>query len=592
MTLTPRRRLKKPFQILFSDFNVKEKVDWYTMDTFTNFTCSCPDQCLQKFPRQDLSREIHRHFMLKEYQLRVMCQCMLACCVSRLAGDHKTGIDQLRRAKRAKILLETSGETRPTKSQFLYQFLSQKCCKKTFMRILCVGLRIMRSSQSAVRQGIAYPAMHMRGQHRQGSRSGKRILQGIFLENMANLYALPDPTGRGSKPDKPVPVMFFPPSYTVKKIYQDYKDSRIGAGLTSKPLKYLGFLHNWRVFHPHIRIRNPRTDICKTCDDLRLSRDQISLDAHRSLAVIERTAFNQSVKDSRNNVANDSIQLTFDYAQKILIPLYGSDQPGPIFYVAGLKMDLFGIANNTTGVQHNFVLPEGHWPQAKTSSPIISMLTYYIDTNLPHVKFLKLMADNCSGQNKNRWMIWILAWLVVEKSIETIDYFFLIVGHIKIFCDACFGLCKRSLKGKDILTPEEVIKCFANSAKCNRVVTADAVDWIDYKSFIELCFCKEITGIMSFQHFRFEKQKPGIALYKRYASDEVWLEKNLLKRDVTISMIKDPESYGLHNLQFYKLKSTEMELTSERRAYFDKEVVKIFFVGDRTYAKDKYFLVK
>ena len=86
----------------FSDFNVKEKVDWYIMDTFTNFTCSCPDQCLQKFPQQDLSREIHRHFMLKEYQRRVMCQCMLACCVSRLAGD-KTGTDQVRRAKRAKL---------------------------------------------------------------------------------------------------------------------------------------------------------------------------------------------------------------------------------------------------------------------------------------------------------------------------------------------------------------------------------------------------------------------------------------------------------------------------------------------------------
>ena len=564
------------------------------MDTFAKFKCQCPTQCVLKLNKQDLEREIERHFMLKQSERRVMCQSMLACCVTRLKGA-ADGKDDVRRAKRAHVALEASEseEPRPQKTQFVYTLLGQKICKKTFMRILCVGGKIMKHAQSGVGEGTVYPPSMKRGQNRKGISSPRRILAGIFLESMAKRDALPDPTGRGSKPDKP--IMFFPPSYSAKRIYRDYYLPSL-VGQEDKPLKYWSFLVMWRTFHPHIRIRNPRTDICKTCDDLRLLRDQVSLTLHREVAVAERTFYNQSVKDTRDAVAvgnNDTIQLTFDYAQKILLPLYNGEQPGPIFYIAGLKMDLFGIANNTAGLQHNFVLPEGQWPEEKTSSPICSMLSYYIDTHLPQVKYLKLMADNCSGQNKNRWILWFFAWLVITRpEIELIDYSFLIVGHTKNFCDACFGLCKRSLKGKNLLVPEDVIACFAKSAKCNRVVTADAVVWCDWKAFLEQFFVGVLQGIMGMQHFRFAKDNPGVLEYKQLVTSPVWKDLKLLKKGIIISMIQDPVSHGLKTLESFKYPIEKVELSEARRAYLDKEVVKEYFVGTRATAGEKYFKVK
>jgi hypothetical protein len=104
--------------------DVQGKAEWYVKDTFSKFKCQCTTQCVLKLNKQDLEREIERHFMLKQSERRVMCQSMLACCVARLAGA-ADGKDDVRRAKRAHVALEASEseEPRPQKTQFVYTLL-------------------------------------------------------------------------------------------------------------------------------------------------------------------------------------------------------------------------------------------------------------------------------------------------------------------------------------------------------------------------------------------------------------------------------------------------------------------------------------
>ena len=234
-------------------------------------------------------------------------------------------------------------------------------------------------------------------------------------------------------------------------------------------------------------------------------RDQLQLDRH--LALSERQAFKDRIEFCRNNPG--SAHISFDYAQKILLPLI-CDQPGPLYYITGLKMDLFGIADNVSNIQYNFALPEGWWPMNKTAEPIFSMLFFFITTKLQHVKQLKSIADNCCGQNKNRFNIWGLAAFAIILDIDTIELSSLIVGHTKNFCDACFGLVKRSLKGKDVLTPGDIVSLAKISAKCNRVHIADEVPWYEWKLYLQQFFDKSVPNLLGYQHFRFDKAWHGV----------------------------------------------------------------------------------
>jgi len=235
----------------------------------------------------------------------------------------------------------------------------------------------------------------------------------------------------------------------------------------------------------------------------------------------------------------------FDYAEKVRIPNF-LNQPKQLYFKSGLKVDLFGIANNTSGFQHNFVLPEGHWPADKSINSVASMIWYYIRTYQNDKRIIHLMADNCTGQNKNRYMLWFLHYLLIisEDKIDSIHLMFLIAGHTKNFCDACFGLCKRSLKSKDILTPTDVVNAYSNSAKCNFVQTTTGIIWYDWKSFLKQFFKGKVKNILKQQHFYFNKANLDSMQYKALATTTEFSTLEPFKKDVTINNIKNPT--GVH----------------------------------------------
>ena len=57
-----------------------------------------------------------------------------------------------------------------------------------------------------------------------------------------------------------------------------------------------------------------------------------------------------------------------------------------------------------------------------------------------------LHCDNCSGQNKNRFVMWYCAWRVATGLHKSITLNFLVVGHTKFFPDSCFGLLKCAFR--------------------------------------------------------------------------------------------------------------------------------------------------
>lgn len=145
-----------------------------------------------------------------------------------------------------------------------------------------------------------------------------------------------------------------------------------------------------------------------------------------------------------------------------------------------------------------------------------------------------LHADNCSGQNKNRFMMQYLMWRVLTGLHKEVTISFLPVGHTKFAPDWCFGLAKQSFRR----TKVDCLDDIANTVRSSFVNVPQLVGSLDGTCFVPIynwsdfleqhTFKRALRGIKSFHHFRFESKSPGSVYVKPYNNDKEQ-EINLLK---------------------------------------------------------------
>ena len=156
----------------------------------------------------------------------------------------------------------------------------------------------------------------------------------------------------------------------------------------------------------------------------------------------------------------------------------------------------------------------------KGASNIISMLHHSLQTHNLGEANLHLHADNCSGQNKNRFVMQYLAWRVLV-GLNKITLSFFIVGHTKFSPDWCFGLFKQAYWRTKIGCLNDIVKVVESSAAVNHaqlVGTQDGevlVPTYDWAKFFDNPFKqKAFQGIKAMHHVTFNHLKPGIAVVK------------------------------------------------------------------------------
>ena len=104
---------------------------------------------------------------------------------------------------------------------------------------------------------------------------------------------------------------------------------------------------------------------------------------------------------------------TFDFAQQLQVP-YHSRKVGSIYFKVPLKVQLFGVCNDGTHQQVNYMFSESqsigaNGLKAHGANSVISML-HHFEIHSAHEDKCHLHADNCVGQNKNHYIIGYLTW--------------------------------------------------------------------------------------------------------------------------------------------------------------------------------------
>lgn len=167
----------------------------------------------------------------------------------------------------------------------------------------------------------------------------------------------------------------------------------------------------------------------------------------------------------------------FGFAETVLRPRL-LRHPGQIHFVVGINFDFNGVFSSKSGFNQIFGLAEGYLSGDKSANDVLSMLHHVL--NLPEESVgsgdnINLTADNCSGQNMNRYVLWYLFWLVSTGRKSRVKMCFPIIGHTKKSGDGAFGCAKRCLRELDDNFTEETMRFIEESSAKNNCIPGEVV---------------------------------------------------------------------------------------------------------------------
>ena len=146
----------------------------------------------------------------------------------------------------------------------------------------------------------------------------------------------------------------------------------------------------------------------------------------------------------------------------------------------------------------------------KGANAVISMLHHFFSTHGLGETTLHLHADNCSGQNKNQFVMQYLVWRVLAGLSREIELSFIVAGHTKFSPDWCFGLLKRAFRRSKVGCLDDIVRVVESSATVNYVqlvATQDGrlmVPTYDLASYLAPFFVSNhFRGIRHFTTFVF-----------------------------------------------------------------------------------------
>lgn len=93
------------------------------------------------------------------------------------------------------------------------------------------------------------------------------------------------------------------------------------------------------------------------------------------------------------------------------------------------------------------------------------------------VKSLRLHADICDGQNKNRFVLMYLCWQNLVGLNCDFQLQFMVAGNTKNVVKWAFGHLKRNLKSTNSRTPAEMMKIFSINSEITIGLYAPDVAW-------------------------------------------------------------------------------------------------------------------
>ena len=135
---------------------------------------------------------------------------------------------------------------------------------------------------------------------------------------------------------------------------------------------------------------------------------------------------------------------------------------------------------------------------------------------------LRIQADNCWRENKNRFVFALAALLVKFGFFQEVEFGFMLQGHTHTDVDAVFSHFSRKLRMHDASTMSDVFAIVASSQQEHQCCTfMEEID--DWREAVMPYLVKSMTGHTRPHSFRFymEEDNP-VFQWKQYCNSPEW----------------------------------------------------------------------
>ena len=483
----------------------------------------------------------------------------------------------------------TSQGTERRYERLCLRFHGERICEKTFLMIHAIGKKKFRN---ILKHYKTYRSLSSRVHGSSGVRPHNALsfedTKSVksFIINYARNNALPLP---GRYPGfRDHSILLLESHVTKKSMHDLYVSSCMQANKRS--LQYSLFCNLWSKLTPYVVISKPRTDLCTECqqNNFRIIRsaNQEESDKKEKLeeqqkhlyhSDRERLVYRLQCKNAkeewdlslREGRSPKFAHISFDYAQLIQFPS-SPEQAGGLYFLSPRKCHLFGICNESKFQQVNYLIDE-MVAIGKDANSIITFLHHYCEKYLHGEEALFIHADNCVGQNKNQFVIMYLLWRVITGKNKRIHLGFMIAGHTKFACDACFGILKRKTKKTFISSITDIAKCVLESSVKSSTNIPEIVgltngtlliQYHDWKTFLQTYF-KTFANLTKYHHFEFCVENPlGHINVKEFDDSD----------SETKKMLIDPKK--LPDKHSFPIEVFPCGMTKDRQEYLHKEIRK------------------
>lgn len=246
--------------------------------------------------------------------------------------------------------------------------------------------------------------------------------------------------------------------------------------------------------------------LLKSVDLSKERRDEIRTDKrkHTKEMLTERSHYKQ-VSVSSRNPEKDLLSFILDKGNGPAIP-HLAEHPKSWATMTRPKTSLFAFINH--GRQMKFLIPNlDEFPDDPNyaMSLIIAQLIEHVKTTGSLPLDFHMQVDNCSKENKNRWLFGLFALLAGLRIFRIITAEMLGQGHTHEDIDAVFTPISEALTMQDCICWSEfktfLQKAYRGAQNQPRILPMPPI--YDWKSWLDPCL-RDMTGFMKFRSFKFE----------------------------------------------------------------------------------------
>lgn len=235
----------------------------------------------------------------------------------------------------------------------------------------------------------------------------------------------------------------------LKKLFQMYSERNSDSKVSLTMFKNI-FYHNF-----NIGFKSPASDVCGTCLNLKHAisketgdqkmKSQTDLRIHK----LRANEFYKLAKESPPR----SVSFAFDLQQVHPLPKTPIQDA---FYLRQISFYSFCCVDMDSRHPSFYTWDES---QAKRGSTEVgsALLCHLRNLDVSDCETVRLFCDGCGGQNKNSYIMHVLAcWLLeAPASIKNIIIHFPVRGHSYLPADRAFGRVEKLLKHENIITSKE-----------------------------------------------------------------------------------------------------------------------------------------